>query len=271
MGGEGGLPARVRVATSGESRLHASRPCRVIIKKGAAIVRHRGRFFAALGSATVVVFAVVGVVSADISSKTINTTNGECVNSGDPPTLGDGTTPCGAAVYGPNGFSGTIHATGDETIVDYICVHLPGNGPFTSYGGAYTLTLYDSGNAVIGTTSETVTAGIECTDGLTQNAVTSGSINLDFDAYGGVVKYSVSIVGVTPANAQNTFSAYNSIRNGALDLLNGTHANSPSVAPPGPPGEIPEAPAAILLVASAGLVTMLFVGRRRVAATLRRG
>ena len=35
-----------------------------------------------------------GVATSTVTSKTINVTNGECVNPGNPPTLADGVTPC---------------------------------------------------------------------------------------------------------------------------------------------------------------------------------
>jgi hypothetical protein len=206
------------------------------------------------------------LATGTVTSKTIDTTAGECVNSGDPPTLADGTTPCGAAIYGANGFTGHIYGSGTLDIVDYICTHTPGAGSFLSFGGTYTFTVYDSVGGVIGTTSETVTGGSPCTDG--NNAVTSGSINVDFDANGGVVAYSISISGVTAANAQTTFAGYNSILNRVVGLGD-AQANSPSVAPPGPPGEVPEAPASILLVLSAGILGLLFLRRRTAGAVAR--
>jgi len=222
-------------------------------------VRVRARILRVLLATTIVFFAFAGAVSATVTSKTINTTNGECVNSGNPPTLADGTTPCGSAVYGATGFTGTITGTGTQTLQDYICVHTPSDSSFKSYGGTYTFTIYDAGNAVLDSTAETVTGGVSCTDGF--NAVSSGSVTVDFDANGGSVTYSVSISGVTSANAQDTFSAYNSLLNRVVSDTN--QANSPSVAPPGPPGEIPEAPAAILLVGTAGLLGLAFVVWRR--------
>ena len=206
-----------------------------------------------------------GVATSTVTSKTINVTNGECVNPGNPPTLADGVTPCGAAVYGPTGFTGHIHGTGTGSVSDYICVHTSGNGPFLSFGTTYTFTVYDSNGGVIATTTETVNPGQDCTG--TTNWVTSGSLTgIDFDANGGVVAYSVLITNpnVTSANAQATFDSYNSIRNEAFG--DSGQARSASVAPPGPPGEIPEAPAAILLVLTAGFLGLAFVARRRLVA-----
>ncbi|HJP88766.1 MAG TPA: hypothetical protein VJ850_07035 [Candidatus Limnocylindrales bacterium] len=200
-------------------------------------------------------FATTG----SVTSKTIDTTTGECVNSGNPPTLGDGVTACGAAVYGADGFSGHISGTGTVPVTDYLCVHTPGDGAFVSYGGTYTLTLYGGGNALIGSETYTVTGGQECTDGL--NASAGTGISVDFDANSGSVAYTLTVDGITSANAQTTFSGYNSILNRAKGIGD-AQAQSPSVAPPGPPGEVPEAPFAALLVLSAGLLTVLFLMRR---------
>lgn len=220
------------------------------------------------------VLAVIGVLAvllftstvafASIQSKTILTTNGLCVNSGDPPTLADGTTPCGAAVYGANGFTGTITYSADEIgttaqIVDFMCVHLASGGAFTSYGGTYTLTVKNTGGATLATSTETVANGTECTDAA--NPVT-GTITSFTVPSNGVVDYSIMISGLTAQTCQSAFSAYNSIRNGALDLQDGSHANSPSVAPCGTPPLIPEAPFAALLVLSGGALAVVYFMRR---------
>ncbi len=194
-------------------------------------MRHAARILSALLAATMASFAYAGAANAATLNKTITTSNGECVNSGNPPTLADGTTPCGTAVYGTTGFAGTIYGNGSLTLQDYICVHTSGDGPFKSYGGTYTFTAYDAGNAVLASIVETVTGGVACTGKL--NAVTSGSISVDFDANGGSVTYSLSVSGVTPANAANTFSTYNVIRNRVVS--DASHANSPAVGPPAAP------------------------------------
>src|SRR5438046_985749 len=80
-------------------------------------------------SAFVLLLASASIAFASIQSKTILTTNGLCVNGGDPSTLADGTTACGAAVYGPNGFTGTVTYSADEIgtlaqMDDFLCVHL---------------------------------------------------------------------------------------------------------------------------------------------------
>jgi hypothetical protein len=166
--------------------------------------------------------------SVTTARNSITTSNGECVNSGDPPTLADATTPCGTAVYGATGFTGTIHGTGTQTLQDYVCVNTLGDATFLSYGGTYTFTVFDAGHAVLDATAETVTGGVDCTPG--SNAVTSGSITVDFDANSGSVSYSLSISGVTPANAADTFSSYNLILNRVVNDVD--EANSPAVGPP---------------------------------------
>ena len=197
---------------------------------------------------------------ATVSAKTIDTTTGECTKDANGnPVLVVGGGACGAAVYGDGGFTGHIYGSGSGPIVDYICVHLSSGGAFTSKGGTYTFSVYDASSNLIGSTTETVTNGQECTNG--NNAVTSGSINVDFDANGGVVSYTVSINGVTSSNAVTTFAGYNSVFNRVVALGDG-QANSPSVAPPAPVAEIPEAPVPALLLVTAGLVGFAFVARR---------
>jgi hypothetical protein len=221
------------------------------------------RILTAAALSLLLLSSVAGIAVADVSSKTINTTVGECVNSGDPPALSDGTTPCGAAVYGANGFSGRIHGTGSATLIDYICDHTPGTGPFVSYGGTYTFSIF-VGGAPAGSTTETVTSGVSCTTDT--NAVTDGAIEVIFPV-SGYVDYTVSIAGVNAATATTTFGAHNSILNRVLDTASSSHANSPSVAPPTPPAEVPEAPASALLVVTAGLVAggVLLARSRRAA------
>lgn len=217
---------------------------------------------------TVLLFAAssaFATTTGSVTSKTINTTNGECVNSGDPPTLADGTTACGAATYGADGFTGHINGTGTVAVTDYICVHTPGDATFVSYGGTYTLTLYGAGDVLIGSETYTVAGGVACTDG--SNASSGTGITVDFDANGGSVSYTLTIAGVTSANAQDTFSGYNSIFNRAKGIGD-AQANSPSVAPPGPPTVTPEAPFAALLVLSAGGLGFWFVRRRMVSMPL---
>jgi hypothetical protein len=197
---------------------------------------------------------------ATVTSKTIDTTTGECEKdaSANPVLVGGGE--CGAAVYGDAGFSGHIYGSGSGAIVDYICVHSSSGGSFVSYGGTYTFSVYDASHTLIGTTTETVVNGQACGSG--NNAVTAGSVTVDFDANGGVVSYTVSIDGVTSSNAVTTFATYNSILNRVAAIGDGQQ-NSPSVAPPAPVADVPEAPLPALLVVTAGLGGFLFVARRR--------
>jgi hypothetical protein len=198
-------------------------------------------------AAIALTFVVSGIASAHIDSKTINTASGG-----------------GAFTYGATGITGTITASGQETIVDYFCTHKPADMQFKSYGATYTLTLYSNG-AAVGTDSYTATGGQDCTDG--NNAV-SGSgegVSVNFDQYGGSLQYSLLISGVTSANCPTIFptSTYNSTLNRVFDPADGSHANSPSVPPCGPPVEIPESPAAALLLITGGLLAGAFVIRRR--------
>ena len=116
-----------------------------------------------------------------------------------------------------------------------------------------------TGGATLATSTETVANGTECTDAA--NPVT-GTITSFTVPSNGVVDYSIMISGLTAQTCQSAFSAYNSIRNGALDLQDGSHANSPSVAPCGTPPLIPEAPFAALLVLSGGALAVVYFMRR---------
>jgi hypothetical protein len=83
------------------------------------------RVFLAATAALALLIVSSSIAFASIQSKTILTTNGLCVNGGNPPTLADGTTPCGAAVYGADGFTGTITYSADEigtsaSVVDFM-------------------------------------------------------------------------------------------------------------------------------------------------------
>jgi hypothetical protein len=226
--------------------------------------RNSVRAFLAVLATLALLIVSSSIALASIQSKTILTTNGLCVFSGDPPTLADGTTPCGAAVYGANGFTGTITYSADEigtaaSVVDFICTHTPGDNTFKSLAGTYALTVTTTGGAPLATASETVTGGQDCVDA--NNPVTSGAAAFTVPA-GGVVKYSIVISGITAQNCPTLFAAFNAIRNGAKDLSDGSHANSPSVAPCGTPPFVPEAPFAALLVLTAGAIVVVYVARR---------
>jgi hypothetical protein len=208
---------------------------------------------------------MASVASAHIESKTILVETETGVSECNETEMTDSGEECGAAVYGPDGFSGTIVFATDEigtsvTLVDYICTHTPGGGPFESYGGSYTLKISEGGT-VLDTAAYTVTDNVDCTG--SSNAVTDGfasgaTFTVPTD---GTVEYSVAIAGITPGtSAESAFSAFNSIFNRAIGEEAG-HANSPSVAPP-TTFIIPEAPLAILVVVTGGLAAAWFVSRR---------
>jgi hypothetical protein len=175
---------------------------------------------------------------------------------------------CGAAVYGPDGFTGTLTFDADEIgdtlkVVDYICVHTIAEGPFVAFsmGATYTLKLSE-GATLLGQDTYAVTDGVECTGD--NNAVpgafaTEGAtITVPAD---GTVSYAVEIAGLEPgASVEAAFSGFNSIRNRALDSQGG-HADSESVKPP-TTFIIPEAPLTILLVLTGGLTAAWFVSRK---------
>ena len=212
-------------------------------------------------TAAILLFSLVTFASANVSGKSIFTESGECLpgDTGDSP-------PCTAAIYGPNGFSGQIFFESDEIdttvqLVDYICVHTPGAGSFVSFGGpsgTSTFTLSESG-APLGSALETVTSGEGCTGGT--DSVTAGSVSFVVPADGSV-DYTLAVTGITSgASAQAAFGAgYNSILNRVVEI-DGNQANSVSVPPP-TNFQIPEAPLAILLVLSGGLLVGWFLVRR---------
>jgi hypothetical protein len=215
-------------------------------------------------SAFVLLLASASVAFASIQSKTILTTTGLC---------SDTSTTCGAAVYGPNGFTGTVTYSADEIgtsakLDDFLCVHTPATGPFVSFGGTYTLTVKSGATlgsgAMLATSAYAVANAVDCVDAA--NPVT-GTVNTFFVPGGGVVNYSILIthngVPVTAQTCQGTFSTFNSIRNQVFDQLDGSHAASESVAPCGPPPQIPEVPFAGLLVLTSAIGAGIFVARKQ--------
>jgi hypothetical protein len=207
---------------------------------------------------------MAGSAIAHIDTKTIlvETPGGaeECLE-GEVTTGGH---PCGAAVYTPDGFTGSINFTADEigdevTLVDYICVHTPGGGSFKSFAGSYTLTIdFDTGTT---STSYTVDGDEDCT--ADANSVSDGfasGVTFTVPADGSVA-YWVEIAGVEPGtDAQQTFASYNSILNRVVGDGIG-QAHSVSVKPP-TTFIIPEAPLTVLIVLSGGLLATAFVMRR---------
>jgi hypothetical protein len=206
-------------------------------------------------SAVVLIFLFsilsTAAVSANTNSKSVNTTTGEC-------TTGES---CGSLVYGSTGVSGHLWGTGSASIFDYLCVHTPSDGSFKSFGGSYTFTVWN-GATQLATTTYPVASGTDCT---AANDAGSGTAATFTYPASGVVTYAVSISGVTAGNAQSMFATYNSVLNRVVDTKGGGHANSESVAPFGPTGEVPEVPAAALLILTGGLGAGWFLLRRRSA------
>ena len=205
------------------------------------------KLFRAIALISIFLLVPFSSAFAATTSKSINTTTGECTGEG-----------CGAAVYGTSGFSGRLYGTGAASLSDYICTHHPGDGAFDSYGGTYTLTVSSNGSQ-LATGSYAVTGGTNCT---ADSNAAAGHVNFTYPGTG-YVDYTVWIQGVTSGNAQATFSGYNSILNRVVSTTGKDHANSPSVAPPGPGGEVPEVPAAALLILTGGLGAAWFLLRRR--------
>lgn len=200
--------------------------------------------------------ATAGTYSAptgiSLTSKSINTEAGNCTPAGGAPCAA-------AAVYGPNGFSGTLTfaAAGAVTAWDYICVHTPGDGAFKSFAGTYTFTAFD-GATSLGSVTYAVAGGQSCT--ATTNYA-AGSAGLTFTVPASLtVSYTVAIAGLSAgSSAQAAFAGNNSIRNEAF--TDGSVTRSYSVPPP-TNFIIPEAPFAVLLPLSAGLLAALFAMRK---------
>jgi hypothetical protein len=215
----------------------------------------------AIVAAGLLVGAVAGTVAAAEPSVSLNVTNGECVTGASPPTLVDGRTACGGAIAGAGGFSGRIYGSGTALLSGLVCVHSPSDASFSSYGGAYALSVNSVGQASGGSSRENVVGGQDCTVGA---AATSGApIKVTFPP-SGYLGYTLAISGVSPANGSSAFRAYDrmSVRIFVTGAGQPSAASSPAVAPPGPPGDIPESPFVPALLLSAGVLTILMVQRR---------
>jgi hypothetical protein len=222
-----------------------------------------GRFLLAFSVAAILVCSLAAIASAHVVSKTINVTNGECSVSGDPPQTTGGQD-CGAAVYDPVlGFTGSITFEAGEGAVllaDFLCENIGGNpGAFTSVGANYTMTFYadgDLGGAPLGTWAYSFPDGVTCNDG---NKATVYPIDFTVGGASGdpdiVVEYSLTL------SPDQDYSGDNSILNRIEEFGDG-HANSPSVAPPQGPPDVPEAPLTVLLVLTGGLGAAWFISRR---------
>jgi hypothetical protein len=227
----------------------------------------------ALAAATLLVLTLSGVAMAGSSrllspgftatatgpavvSKTIDTEKGSCSPDGGPACAA-------AAVYGPNGFTGslTFTMTGNVTVWDYMCVSTPGDPTnFTTFGGTYTLTLFD-GSTSLGSSTYLVPAGQSCA-GLTNWGAGGSGVTFAVPA-SLTVGYTLSIQGITAgSNAQAAFSDFGSVQNNAVSASNCLcFARSHPVTPP-TNFIVPEAPYAVLLPLSAVLVAAAFVVRR---------
>ena len=206
----------------------------------------------ALASAAMLTIAISGIASAcSLVSKTIDTEAGSC-------TIAGGSNCQSAATYGANGFTGTLtfkDNSGSTNIVDYICVPVGNPAVFKTFGGTYHLSLFNGSTQLGSTATYTVTGGLTCgskdaTSGVTITPPSSLTVS-----------YRVSIDGITAgSSAQAAFGSNADIRNDAWGSF-GDHVTSYTVPPP-TNFIIPEAPLAILLPLSAGLVAAAFVMRR---------
>ncbi len=215
----------------------------------------------ALVGAGLLVGVLTGTALAAGPSVSLNVTNGECLTAASPATLANGTTACGAAVSGTQGFSGRIFGSGTAQISALVCVHLPGEGSLSSYGGAYELKVSIDDQALGAVSSENAVGGLDCGTGAA--TVSGAPLQVTFPASGSL-GYTLSIAGVSPTNGSSSFRAFDRmvVRIYVTEAGQTTAADSPAVVPPGPPGEIPEAPVVPVLLVSAGLISLLMVQRR---------
>jgi hypothetical protein len=222
-------------------------------------MRISDRFRLSIASAVLLTFTVSGIASACVlTSKTINTEAGSCA-------AGGGTNCDSAATYGANGFTGslTFSDAGANTIWDFICTKLPNSSTFTTFGGTYHLSLFN-GATLLGSGTYTVTGGQTC-GGLSNYAKPAAGVAITVPS-SRVVQYTLSIEGVTSgSNAQAAFAGFASLRNEAFGSQYDVARSW--VVPPPTNFIIPEAPFAILLPLSAGLLAAAFVMKRSGKAT----
>jgi len=208
------------------------------------------RITLSLASAALLTVAMTGVAAAcHLTAKTIDTEAGSCASGG-------GANCQSAATYGANGFTGTLtfsDNSGSTTIVDYICV--PVSGVMKTFGGTYHLSLFNGATQLGSTATYVVADGVTC-----GSKDATGGVTLTPPA-GLTVTYHVTIDGVTAgASAQSKFGGYADVRNDAWGIF-GDHVESYTVPPP-TNFVIPEAPFAVLLPLSAGLLAAMFVVRK---------
>ncbi len=198
----------------------------------------------------------------EISRVTILSVNGLCVLD-EPPRLADGTA-CGAAAYGPTGFSGSIEfdqmqASTMAHVVAYVCGSRPGSAGFDPVPATYRFTV---SGAELPSVSRTfaIDDAANCANRSGNfparpfNVVDTLTFKVPADAK---VQYTLSLDGTTPADAHVRFEAYARILVHAADIEDpeenepNSEEESPAVAPPSPPPVIPEASLpALLLVTS---------------------
>ena len=131
-----------------------------------------------------------------------------------------------------------------------------------SFGGTYTLTV-TSGGVVLASTSYTVASGLDCSGHSNAAAGHSGQLHLS-DAAGSSAMPSRHLgrdLGqcarhVQPLTTRSSIASWTPEGEGTPQLAG-------SVPPPGPSGEVPEVPAAALLILTGGLGAGWFLLRRR--------
>jgi len=210
------------------------------------------RITLSLASAALLTVAMTGVAAAcHLTSKTIDTEAGSCANGG-------GANCQSAATYGANGFSGNLtfsDNSGSTTVVDYICVPVGNPAVMETFGGTYHLSLFNGSTQLGSTATYTVTGGLTCGD-----KRATGGVSLTPPA-SLTATYHVTIDGITSgASAQAAFGGYADVRNDAWGIFS-DHVTSYTVPPP-TNFVIPEAPFAVLLPLSAGLLAAMFVVRK---------
>jgi hypothetical protein len=230
----------------------------------------------------IMVFALAGVATAFVTSKTIDTTTGECTKDANGNGILVGGGACGDAVYGADGFTGHITFDASEaghtvSLVDIFCVHTAGGvGSFNSLGvdgsgnvtgdpgssADYTLTITDTSGSATG--SYNIVSGKDCSDTLYNPFVDVSGLSWTISDL--TVSYSLLIDGITADNAASAFGdSFNSVLNKIYekDGTQVTQQNSASVgAPSGPPPVVPEAPLTVLLLGTGGLTSVWYVSRK---------
>jgi hypothetical protein len=228
----------------------------------------------------IMLFALSGIALANPVSKTIDTA--ACTS--------DPSQQC--ATYGLFGFTGTITFAADEVntqikVLDVICVNPinvqgdpttgqgfntvgidPGPSATAASGSSATYTLTLQGTTFA---PYTLPSGQDCSDGHYNPFLVDDPAGVLFTPTSATVSYSLTLAGVTAANANAAFGnkgvKFNSMLNKIYEP-DANHsgvvtANSPSVGPPeGPPNPVPEAPLTILLMGTGALTAVWYVSRK---------